>query len=41
MSVPGAKRLMDLEAESARLMKLLPEQLFENDVIKDALRKES
>ncbi|KHL51211.1 MULTISPECIES: transposase, partial [Xanthomonas] len=29
MSVPDAKRLKDLEAENARLKKLLAEQLFE------------
>lgn len=39
MSVPDAKRLKDLEAENTRLKKLLAEQMFENDVIKDALRK--
>ncbi|WP_100215530.1 IS3 family transposase, partial [Xanthomonas phaseoli] len=39
MSVPDAKRLKDLETENARLKKLLAEQLFENDLIKDALRK--
>lgn len=39
MSVPEAKRLKDLEAENTRLKKLLAEQVFENDVIKDALRK--
>ncbi len=39
MSVPEAKRLKDLEAENARLKKLLSEQLLENDVIKDALQK--
>ncbi|MGR4895384.1 IS3 family transposase [Stenotrophomonas sp. LARHCG68] len=39
MSVPDAKRLKDLEAENARLKKLMAEQVFENDVIKDALRK--
>ncbi|ENZ94040.1 IS1404 transposase [Xanthomonas fragariae] len=33
MSVPGAKRLQNLEAENARLKKLLAEQLFENDLI--------
>ncbi|MBB3835765.1 putative transposase [Xanthomonas arboricola] len=38
-SVPDAKRLKDLEAENTRLRKLLAEQLFENDLIKDALRK--
>jgi putative transposase len=41
MSVPDAKRLKDLEAENARLKKLLAEQIFENDVIKDVLRKKS
>ncbi len=41
MSVPDAKRLKDLEAENVRLKKLLAEQLFENDLIKDALRKSS
>ncbi len=39
MSVPEAKRLKELEAENTRLKKLLAEQVFENDVIKDALRK--
>ena len=39
ISVPDAKRLKDLESENARLKKLLAEQLFENDLIKDALRK--
>lgn len=39
MSVSDAKRLKDLEAENTRLKKLLAEQLFENDVIKDVLRK--
>ena len=39
MSVPDAKRLEELEAENARLKKLLAEQMFENDVIKDVLRK--
>ena len=39
MSVPDARRLKELEAENARLKKLLAEQLFENDVIKDVLRK--
>jgi len=37
--LPDAKRLKELEAENARLKKLLAEQVFENDVIKDALRK--
>jgi putative transposase len=39
MSVPEAKRLKDMEAENARLKKLLAEQLLENEVIKEALRK--
>ena len=39
MTVPDAKRLKDLEAENTRLKKLLAEQMFENDLIKDALRK--
>ena len=39
MSVPDAKRLRELETENARLKKLLAEQVFENDLIKDALRK--
>ncbi len=39
MSVPDAKRLKDLEAKNTRLKKLLAEQVFENDVVKDALRK--
>jgi putative transposase len=39
MNVSDAKRLKDLEAENARLKKLLAEQIFENDVIKDVLRK--
>jgi putative transposase len=39
MSVPEARRLKELEAENARLKKLLAEQVLENEVIKDALRK--
>lgn len=39
MSGPDAKRPKALEAEDTRLKKLLAEQVFENDVIKDALRK--
>ncbi len=39
MSVPDAKRLKDLEVENTRLKKLLAEQVFENDIIKDELRK--
>jgi len=41
MTVPDAKRLKELEAENTRLKKLLAEQMFENDVIKDVLRKKS
>ncbi len=33
-SVPEAKRLKELDAENARLKKLLSEQLLENDVIR-------
>lgn len=40
MSLPDARRLKDLESENARLRKLLTKKLFENDLIKDALRKE-
>ena len=40
MSVPEARRLKDLESENGRLKKLLAEQLLENEVIKEALRKE-
>jgi putative transposase len=39
MSVPDAKRLKDVEAENTRPKKLLAKQVFENDLIKDALRK--
>jgi putative transposase len=39
MTVPEAKRLKELESENTRLKRLLAEQMFENDVIKDALRK--
>ena len=39
MSVPDAKRLKDLEMENTRLKKLLVEQVFQNDLIKDSLRK--
>ena len=41
MSVPDAKRLKELDAENTRLKKLLAEQVFENDLIKDALGKKS
>ncbi|GAB3780935.1 hypothetical protein GCM10028797_05240 [Dyella agri] len=39
MSAPDAKRLKELEAENARLKKLLAEHVLENTVIKDTLRK--
>ena len=39
MSVPEAKRLADLQSENGRLKKMLDEQLLENEVIKEALRK--
>lgn len=39
MSVPDAKRLKELEAENTRLKKLLAEQMLENEVIWDVLRK--
>ncbi len=39
MTVPEAKRLEELEAENARLKKLLSEQLLEIYVIKDTLRE--
>jgi putative transposase len=39
MSVPEAERLKDLESENGRLKKLLAEQLLENEVMKEALRK--
>jgi len=39
MNVPEAKRLKELETENGRLKKLLAEQVLENEVIKDALRK--
>ena len=39
MSVPDARRLKELEAENPPLKRLLDEQLFENDVIKDARQK--
>jgi putative transposase len=39
MNVSEARRLKELEGENARLKKLLAEQIFENDVIKEVLRK--
>ena len=40
MSVPDAKRLKELETENEPLKKLLAEQMRENEVIKDVLRKQ-
>jgi hypothetical protein len=37
--VPDAKRLKELETENARLQNLLAEQVLENGVIMNALRK--
>ena len=39
ISVPDVKRPKVLETENARLKKLLAEQMLENEVIKDVLRK--
>jgi len=39
MDVSDAKRLKALEAENARLKKLLAESKLENEVTKEALRK--
>jgi putative transposase len=39
MDVSDAKKLRALEAENARLKKLLAESLLENEVTKEALRK--
>ena len=39
MDVSDAKRLKSLEAENARLKKLLAESLLENEVSREALRK--
>jgi putative transposase len=39
MEVSDAKRLKALEAESAKLKKLLAEAMLENEVMKEALRK--
>jgi putative transposase len=39
MNVPDSKRLKELASENSRLKKLLAEQVLENEVIKDALRK--
>ncbi len=39
MSVSDARRLKELEAENARLKKLLAESMLENEVAREALRK--
>ena len=39
MEVADAKRLKVLEAENARLKKLLAESMLENEVTREALRK--
>jgi putative transposase len=39
MSIPEARRLKELEAENARLKKLLAETLLEAEVTKEALRR--
>ena len=39
MDVSDARRLKALEAENARLKKLLAETMLENEVTKEALRK--
>lgn len=39
MDVSDAKRLKPLEAENARLKKLLAESMLENEVTREALRK--
>jgi len=39
MSVPDAKRLKALEAENARLKKLLAEAMLEQESTRDVLRK--
>lgn len=39
MSVSDAKRLKELEAENARLKKLLAESMLEMEVTREALRK--
>jgi putative transposase len=39
MDVPDAKRLKTLEAENAKLKKLLAEAMLEKEVMQEALRK--
>lgn len=38
MTVPEARRLKELEAENARLKKLLAESMLENEAAREALR---
>jgi putative transposase len=40
MSVSDAKRLKELELENTRLKKLLADSLLENEVTREALRRE-
>jgi putative transposase len=40
MSVSDAKRLKELETENSRLKKLLAESMLENEVTREALRKQ-
>jgi len=40
MSVSDAKRLKDFEVENGRLKKLLAESLLENEVTREALRRQ-
>ena len=39
MSVSDAKRLKELEAENARLKRMLANAMLENEITKEALRK--
>ena len=39
MSIPEARRLKELEAENARLKKLLAETMLEAEITKEALRR--
>ena len=39
MSVSDAKRLRELKTENARLKKLLAESVLENEITREALRK--
>jgi putative transposase len=40
MSVSDAKRLKELETENTRLKKLVADSLLENEVTREALRRE-